>query len=64
MNLEYFGKLIRTRREEMNMTQRELAKACGLSVQSIGTLEHTGICRLENAVKAAKALKLNAIPVE
>lgn len=41
---------------EHEMTKRELAKKCGLSVSSIGTVERHGTCLPRTAGRLAKGL--------
>ena len=59
-NMVEFAKRLREKRDEMGLTQTQLAKSVGVSVQTISSYEKTGekgkTPTLDNAVKIAEVL--------
>jgi len=57
-----FGQMIRSRRKELKMTQRELALAINVGERFIVDLEQgKETCQLEKALRAAKAVGLRLV---
>lgn len=60
--MQHFGHLVRERRGKRSLF--EVAVAAGVKPQSICRLEKEGSCQLRVAMRVARALGLDAIPVE
>lgn len=56
-NAEQYGKAIRDTRKNLNLTQAEVASACGTGIRFIVDLEHgKPTCELEKALRVAQML--------
>ena len=58
-NVEQFGKVIRTRRKRLNVTQKELAMTCGTGLRFIVDLEKgKPTCQIGKSLQVLQALGL------
>lgn len=62
--MSLFSKLVKDRREKLGWSQNKLALQSGVSQQLVWRIENNGGCMVKTASKIARALGMDAIPLE